>query len=375
MKALKTSKRRITQQMKVATGQSDMTSDATFDLAYRQFADVEKNLSTLHTQCVNLVRNMDTWCDTNRKLADELKRFTNTANNHSEEMQVYSDTVNNLHAALQMEYEQTRRAVTVILRTRVMSRIDHLLKDDFAQVQKIVKTRRNIITDYDSHRQKCSSFERKGDNDKANRFRHKAEHDKEMLDEHTSYLEQRFNELIEIGSIILNKETATLITCEMYLVKRQYEAMVGICNNFGEDVVGAVTYDIDDVVERIQQGENVEMTYVPPELELPEPLNLEIPRVTEFTDVPVRRESVHDSGNYDNSAYESRREPPRKPLPPGRPKTYVIAMYALEAEEEGELSFNEGDRIEVLHKDPSGWWEGKLNGVTGLFPENYTQPA
>ena len=38
-------------------GQSDMTSDATFDLAYRQFADVEKNLSTLHTQCVNLVRN------------------------------------------------------------------------------------------------------------------------------------------------------------------------------------------------------------------------------------------------------------------------------------------------------------------------------
>lgn len=169
-----------------------MTSDATFDLAYRQFADVEKNLSTLHTQCVNLVRNMDTWCDTNRKLADELKRFTNTANNHSEEMQVYSDTVNNLHAALQMEYEQTRRAVTVILRTRVMSRIDHLLKDDFAQVQKIVKTRRNIITDYDSHRQKCSSFERKGDNDKANRFRHKAEHDKEMLDEHTSYLEQPF---------------------------------------------------------------------------------------------------------------------------------------------------------------------------------------
>ena len=68
--------------------------------------------------------------------------------------------------------------------------------------------------------------------------------------------------------------------------------------------------------------------------------------------------------------------PPKKPLPtPGRARQYVIAMYPLEAEEEGELSFNEGDRIEVLRKDPSGWWEGKLNGVVGLFPENYTQPA
>ena len=99
MRALKTSKRRITQQVKVATGmcrvrrilrlgQSDITSDATFDIAFRQFCDVEKNLSTLHAQCTALVNNIDSWCDTNRKLADELKRFTNTANNDSEEMQV-----------------------------------------------------------------------------------------------------------------------------------------------------------------------------------------------------------------------------------------------------------------------------------------------
>ena len=66
--------------------------------------------------------------------------------------------------------------------------------------------------------------------------------------------------------------------------------------------------------------------------------------------------------------------PPRKPLPTPGKKSFVVAMYPLEAEEEGELSFNEGDRIEVLRKDPSGWWEGRLNGVVGLFPENYTQP-
>ena len=134
-----------------------MTSDATFDIAYRQFSDIEKNLSTLHTQCVNLVNNVDTWCNTNRKLADELKRFTNTAPVSSDEMQSYLETVNHLHEALQREYDQTRRAIITILRVRVVSRIDHLLKDDFSQIQKIMKNRKNIITDYDSHRQKCST--------------------------------------------------------------------------------------------------------------------------------------------------------------------------------------------------------------------------
>ena len=356
----------------LTVGQSDITSDATYDIAYRQFCDVEKNLSTLHAQCVALVSNIDNWCNTNRKLADELKRFTNTANNTSEEMEIYKGTVVNLHGALQVEYDQTRRALMTILRTRIMSRIDRLLKDDFSQVHKVVKARKNIIMDYDSHRQKCSQFERKGDSDKADRFRRKADHDKHMLDEHTAYLEERFDELIDIGSIILNKETATLITCEMYLVKRQYEAMVGICNNFGDEVVSVITYDIDDVIARIQEGENVESNYVPPELDLPEPKNLEIPQVTAFTDVPRKQSAVEVYEDYEQPA------PPRqsrKPLPQPGKKTYVIAMYALEAEEEGELSFNEGDRIEVLRKDPSGWWEGRLNGMVGLFPENYTQPA
>ena len=385
MRALKTSKRRITQKMKVATGishsslvilclgQSDITSDATYDIAFRQFCDVEKNLSTLHAQCTALVSNIDNWCNTNRKLADELKRFTNTANSSSEEMEVYKETVINLHGALQLEYDQTRRALMTILRNRIMNRIDHLLKDDFNQVHKIVKARKNIIMDYDSHREKTSQFERKGENDKADRFRRKADHDKQMLDEHTAYLEERFDELIEVGSIILNKETATLITCEMYLVKRQYEAMVGICNNFGDDVVSAVTYDIDDVIARIQEGENVESNYIAPELDLPEPKSLAIPEITAFKDVPRKSSTAEAYEDYEEPQPQPAR---RKPLPPpgGARKMYVVAMYDLAAEDEGELSFREGDRIEVIRKDPSGWWEGRLNGVVGLFPENYTQP-
>ena len=39
---------------------------------------------------------------------------------------------------------------------------------------------------------------------------------------------------------------------------------------------------------------------------------------------------------------------------------------------EPELSFRTGDLIKVLSKDDEGWWMGSLNGMTGLFPSNYT---
>jgi hypothetical protein len=51
----------------------------------------------------------------------------------------------------------------------------------------------------------------------------------------------------------------------------------------------------------------------------------------------------------------------------------AIALYAYEAQSEGELTFKEGQKIIVLTKDSSGWWMGELNSVTGLFPSSYVQ--
>lgn len=51
----------------------------------------------------------------------------------------------------------------------------------------------------------------------------------------------------------------------------------------------------------------------------------------------------------------------------------VIAIYDYEAADDDELSFSEGQLINVLDKVDPGWWEGELNGVTGLFPANYVK--
>lgn len=53
----------------------------------------------------------------------------------------------------------------------------------------------------------------------------------------------------------------------------------------------------------------------------------------------------------------------------------VIAIYDYSADKEDELSFSENSVIYVLKKNDDGWYEGVLNGQTGLFPGNYVEPC
>lgn len=53
----------------------------------------------------------------------------------------------------------------------------------------------------------------------------------------------------------------------------------------------------------------------------------------------------------------------------------VIAIYDYMADKEDELSFSENSVIYVLKKNDDGWYEGVLNGQTGLFPGNYVEPC
>ncbi|XP_013883996.1 myosin IEb isoform X2 [Austrofundulus limnaeus] len=68
-----------------------------------------------------------------------------------------------------------------------------------------------------------------------------------------------------------------------------------------------------------------------------------------------------------------------KPVPGvGRPKPkprspQCKALYAYDAQDTDELSFNADDVIEIISEDPSGWWFGRLRGKEGMFPGNYVE--
>ena len=50
-----------------------------------------------------------------------------------------------------------------------------------------------------------------------------------------------------------------------------------------------------------------------------------------------------------------------------------MAIYDYNADKEDELTFQEGQTIYVLKKNDDGWWEGVMEGITGLFPGNYVE--
>ncbi|KAJ8398452.1 hypothetical protein AAFF_G00427070 [Aldrovandia affinis] len=63
-----------------------------------------------------------------------------------------------------------------------------------------------------------------------------------------------------------------------------------------------------------------------------------------------------------------------KPAPKPKPRTpHCRALYAYDAQDTDELSFNAEDVIEILTEDPSGWWFGRLRGKEGMFPGNYVE--
>uniref|UniRef100_A0A8C9U8A8 Osteoclast-stimulating factor 1 n=1 Tax=Scleropages formosus TaxID=113540 RepID=A0A8C9U8A8_SCLFO len=63
-----------------------------------------------------------------------------------------------------------------------------------------------------------------------------------------------------------------------------------------------------------------------------------------------------------------------RPKPAPKPKPQVQqckALYAYDAQDTDELSFNADDIIDIVKEDASGWWTGRLRGKQGLFPNNY----
>ncbi|GAW03000.1 Protein pob1 [Lentinula edodes] len=61
------------------------------------------------------------------------------------------------------------------------------------------------------------------------------------------------------------------------------------------------------------------------------------------------------------------------------PSISVYVPHDFSPENDDEVPFRAGERIEVIEKDEAygdGWWQGRnLAGKTGLFPQSYTAPA
>nr|XP_061802554.1 abl interactor 2-like isoform X14 [Nerophis lumbriciformis] len=94
------------------------------------------------------------------------------------------------------------------------------------------------------------------------------------------------------------------------------------------------------------------------------------------TPPPPPPEDYEDDEEEEESAVVEYSDPYAEEDPPWAPRNYlekVVAIYDYSRDKEDELSFQEGAIIYVIKKNDDGWYEGVMNGTTGLFPGNYVE--
>lgn len=84
------------------------------------------------------------------------------------------------------------------------------------------------------------------------------------------------------------------------------------------------------------------------------------------------------AGDYGHDGYTGRRSQIEEEEEAWVPENYlekVVAIYSYQQDKDDELTFDEGAVIYVIKKNDDGWWEGVMDGHTGLFPGNYVEPC
>ncbi|XP_073440721.1 intersectin-1 isoform X3 [Dendrobates tinctorius] len=85
---------------------------------------------------------------------------------------------------------------------------------------------------------------------------------------------------------------------------------------------------------------------------------------------PLRKSTSIDSTSSESPASLKRVSSPAfKPAVQGEE---YVAMYTYESNEQGDLTFQQGDMIVVIKKD-GDWWTGTVGDKTGVFPSNYVR--
>lgn len=387
--------------MALSAGHSILPVDDYFESRYSIYVSIRKDLTELSTHCRHVLKNMKSWSMTNLKLSSNLHKYIEEVKGFENEvLREFCDNVTDLDNYYQNEYNKTWRAVSTVLNYRVIKQIDEFVKQGSEGIDSLYRERKNIRLDYDSHLQRVEVYRRKRNDAQMNRFKAKAEHDKQMLDQFDSYLLSHFEEFTSVGSVILMECSAAIVMSQVYIVKAQFDGLSEVGNNIGEQYTDSVLSDITEVLEGVENGSDVEKAFHPALHVFTFHSDHTVPKYIPFHEyeegslgksLPVEsisngEESETDSTSvsdvddvdqeeerYSFADWSSSEEGPYASDYEERSLFQVVAVYNFRSDEEGDLPFRKGDVITVTLVDKSGWWTGELNGKVGIFPANYVE--
>ncbi|KAJ1418199.1 hypothetical protein B484DRAFT_453752 [Ochromonadaceae sp. CCMP2298] len=428
IKSLKDTRRRMTESVLAKVGASERTTDKDYDISVQKFSDMIGDMNECGAALHSYLVHQKSMLADGEELAKSLARVYESNERMTDWPYCESQL---LHGHLAEAYREKMDLVQNVLRSststvcaeRALDPLRAAVLQLNPEVLALQKERDMKLTDYDSFRRRLKEKEAKKEAIEA------AAHNKGMpipptemdrvaadLDKFQKKVQSGLEEYLYVnekvkGDIIkaralhdqlVDQMLVTAVVCQAELFNQAACQLEAVIEGMPADKVaaarlyihefilqggikaqpvpqkGALAMGLDVVVGKKTLADYQKTSPSP----MPVPTAAPVPSAA-FHDLSVEETHRPSAPSAPSAPVAPSSAPPLAP-PSGPPSgvpgasedtggSFVEALYDHEAEEEDELNFKAGDRVEVIEKPDGGWWRGRCNGEEGLFPSNYVQ--
>lgn len=392
---LEDTKRRGTQWLYQKTGMHQADKDRDFEEINARFTVMADDMNELGAGISTSLRDIKTCFATHQKLARVLDKFYNGELNRpwpevNQMGQMKSHPVaerfkNNWEHA----HGKVRPSAAAVCIERSLDRLRFFANSSVPDLKAKVAERNAAELDFQSYQRRLDALQGKSSSaDAVSRIRGQLAVTKERYDNLNASVKDDLVKEKMSRDVMVEESLMTLIVCQAEIYGDIAAGLNDLVQSFPPEKVLSIQSKIKDLVRvggpTIAQKETSTMSKAAQ-------VGLGVKTVADFTQTEeqkaaeaaraqerlqaARKVAVEEEqmrNQMGGMGGGSSTPPPVPPTPPGG-TVRARALYACEAENEGDLAFHAGDIITVVSRDDSGWWTGSIGGATGLFPANYVQ--
>lgn len=408
---------------------TERTTDKDFDIQHERFGGMIRDMNEVAAGINSVMMQQKQMFNDAHELAAALSRIY-TSNADSEWPGCPSE-MTHLNSALAYKecmkttHDVVRSSAAMVVVERALEPMRAAVTKMAPEVDKSVKEREALVMDYDSYRRRLKDLERKRDDAEAQgksgssanqttlaeitRFEAKMTNAESKYVEKNKEVKKSIKDSKKAHDQLMDMFLITVVCAQAELFKRAAAHLEAVVNTLPEDKVRQVRQQIESYVG--QGG----VRPVQPEAKgalgkgidiftgkaMPGDFAQDNPAFKAPSSSSSSTASAATSSSTSNNAAAKNASnpfgdtpdalPPSPTLPPPTlspaptiavaqsiPSSssghFVIALYDHVAEADDELSFNVGERVEVLETGDGGWWKGRnIKDEEGLFPVNYVK--